>query len=135
MRKDQPSDQPVESRDEMNLAEIPMALLSHRVEPGQKTITFTDTINIGGKPRERIVTVTGSDKWGLPTATDHDVVAGLLLLSYEQGFMSSTVKFTPYSFIQKLGWSDKGQSYHRLKETLDRLTGVTIQTDGWCDNK
>lgn len=135
MKKDQAEDQQIESRDEMNLAEIPVALLSHRTEPGQKTITYTDTIIVGGKPRKRTITVTGSDKWGLLTAIESDVIAALLLLSYEQGFISSTVKSTLYYLIQKLGWPDSGQSYKRVKEAIERITGITIQTNGWWDNK
>src|SRR5581483_8739072 len=107
---------PIESRDEMNLAEIPIALLSRRSEPGLKTISFTDTININGKPRARTVTITGSDEWGLPTAKDEDVVTGLLFLSYEQGFKRPYVQFTLYGFLRKLGWPDTGPSYHRLRE-------------------
>ncbi|MGI0016737.1 MAG: replication initiator protein A, partial [Nitrososphaera sp.] len=40
-----------------------------------------------------------------------------------------------YRFIQKLGGPDTGPSYIRIKEALERLTGVTITTDGWWDNK
>ena len=125
----------VDSRDEMNLAEIPIASLSRRAGPGVKTLTFVDTINMQGEQRKRTVTITGSDKWGLPTAKDEDVVTGLLLLSYEQGFTSPKVQFTVYNFIQKLCWPYSGQSYKRIKEALGRLVGVTIETDGWWDNK
>ena len=40
-------------RDELNLAEFPIALLAERVPPGLKTITFED--------RHGTLTVTGSD--------------------------------------------------------------------------
>ena len=57
-------------RDEMNLSEYPVTLLTERVPPGCKTITFKD--------RHGTLTVTGSDDYGLPAASDSDVIVALL---------------------------------------------------------
>ena len=58
-------------RDEMNLAEFPFTLLSHRVPEGVNTIKFTDTIS--GKDGKSVIrewTITGSEAYGLPVAGD-----------------------------------------------------------------
>ena len=60
-------------RDEMNLAEFPIALIADRVPEGQKTLYFKD-----GHGQ---LTVTGSDAYGLPTATDTDVIVALIYLT------------------------------------------------------
>ncbi|MBV8234845.1 MAG: replication initiator protein A [Planctomycetaceae bacterium] len=60
-------------RDEMNLAEFPIALIAERVPPRCKTLVFEGQ---HGK-----LTVTGSDVYGLPTAPDSDVIVGLIQLT------------------------------------------------------
>jgi hypothetical protein len=61
-----------EGRDELNLAEFPLAALSNRTADGQKTLEFKDTIfdRQAGKLVERKLTVTAADKFGLPSAMD-----------------------------------------------------------------
>lgn len=61
-------------KDEMNLVEYPITLLSKRHESKTKTIEFSDTITgDGGKLIKREWIVTGSDKYGLPLAQYNDV--------------------------------------------------------------
>ena len=57
----------------MNLAEFPIALIADRVPAGQKTLYFED--------KHGRLTVTGSDAYGLPTATDTDVIVALIYLT------------------------------------------------------
>ena len=60
-------------RDEMNLCEFPIALLTDYPPEGIKTLVFED--------RHGKLTVVGSDDLGLPTALDSDVIVGLIQLS------------------------------------------------------
>ena len=115
-------------RDEMNLAEFPVALLSERVPQGLKTITFKD--------RHGTLTVTGSDDYGLPAASDSDVIVALLSLTKcRNDFATPTVPFTRYETLKLLDWEDKGGNYRRLDESLRRWVGVTLRYDGnWWDN-
>ncbi|MBV8314865.1 MAG: replication initiator protein A [Planctomycetaceae bacterium] len=115
-------------RDEMNLSEYPVTLLTERVPPGCKTITFRD--------RHGTLTVTGSDDYGLPAAGDSDVIVALLHLTKSRNdFTAPTVLFTRYEVLKLLGWEDKGGNYHRLDESLRRWVGVTLRYDGnWWDN-
>ena len=123
-------------RDEMNLAEFPFALLADRHPRGPQTISFTDTISGKDGPVERIWTVTGSDEFGLPLASDEMVYVGLMEATREQGFHSRTVYVTRYSLIKRLGWPDKGESYKRVQSALDRLLGVTIKAErAFWDNR
>ena len=116
-------------RDEMNLCEFPITLLTDYPPEGLKTMVFED--------RHGKLTVTGSDDLGLPTATDSDVIVGLIQLTkMRNDFANPTVEFSRYELLRLLGWEDKGQNYRRLKESLHRWVGVTLRYDGcWWNNK
>jgi hypothetical protein len=60
-------------RDEMNLAEFPITLLSDRPPRDQKTLCYEDA---NGK-----LLITGSDAYGLPTAADADVIVALMQIT------------------------------------------------------
>src|SRR4051795_3101213 len=79
-------------RDEMNLAEMPIALLTDRVPGGLRTLEFQAG---GGK-----LVVTGSDDHGLPTAMDTDVIVGLIQLTkLRNDFTDPTVDFSRYELL------------------------------------
>lgn len=118
-------------RDELNLAEFPLASLSDRVPNGQKTLEYSDIIWDQGRrehvPRKLIITA--SDKYGLPTAKDDDVILALIQLTAQQKFEGQTVLFTRYQIIKQLGWKDTSQNYQRLETSLKRWLGVTLYYD------
>jgi hypothetical protein len=125
------------SRDEMNLAEFPLTVLSTRVDSKLKTLEFRDIITgKSGKPIAREWIITGADKFGLPTASDDEVLLGLLKLTVNDGFQSEKVYFTRYELLQILRWTTEGRSYSRLQKALDRLSGVRIKaTNAFYDNE
>ena len=116
-------------RDELNLAEFPIALVADRAPRGQKTLYFED--------RHGRLTVTGSDAYGLPTAADADVIVALLYLTKQRNdFGDVKVKFSRYELIKLLNWPDKGDSYKRLDMSFNRWGGVWLVYDKcWWDNK
>jgi Replication initiator protein A len=116
-------------RDEMNLAEFPIALLADRASTGQKTLYFED--------EHGRLTVTGSDAYGLPTAIDTDVIVTLLYLTkLRNNFSDAKVNFSRYELIKLLSWIDEGKSYKRLDLALNRWTGVLLVYDKcWWNNK
>lgn len=125
-------------RDELNLAEFPLAALSRWVPEGQKTLVFEDTIWDKGhrRPVTRRLTVAASDKYGLPAALDDEVIFGLVQLTKGTEFASRTVQFTRYQLAQVLGWQDGGKSYRRLEESLKRWLGVTLYYENaWWDKR
>ena len=116
-------------RDEMNLAEFPITLLADFAPKGQKTLCFE-----GGNGR---LTVTGSDAYGLPTALDADVIVALIYLTkLRNDFQDVKVNFSRYELIKLLNWPDKGSSYNRLDQALNRWGGVWLVYDKcWWNNK
>ncbi|MEZ4754146.1 MAG: replication initiator protein A [Bdellovibrionota bacterium] len=125
------------SRDEMNLAEFPLSVLSTRVNPNLKTLEFSDTVKgKNGDLVNRQWIITGADKFGLPTSSDDEVMLGLLKLTVNDGFSSSKVYFTRYELLKILRWTTEGRSYSRLQNALDRLSGVRIKaTNAFYDNE
>jgi hypothetical protein len=125
-------------KDEMNLVEFPITLLSKRHETEGKTLEFTDTI-IGesNKSITREWTVMGSEKFGLPLAQDNDVLLALLLIGKEKNFCSPVVNFSRYRILRIMDMETAtGTNYKRIEESLDRLAGVRIKAkNAFWDNE
>ena len=128
-----------DGRDENNLAEFPIALLGDSVPKGQKTIEFEDTLEdwSTGRTILRRVCITGSDKFGLPTAKDEQVLMGLIQLTrIANDFTSPEVWFVKRDVIEILGWEDRGWAYDRVEESLHRWKGVSIHYwNAWRDHE
>jgi hypothetical protein len=125
------------SRDEMNLAEFPLTVLSKRADPSIKTLEFSDTVKgKNGDVINRKWIITGADKFGLPTSSDDEVLLGLLKLTADDGLRSPKIHFTRYELLRILRWTTEGRSYMRLQNALDRLSGVRIKaTNAFYDNE
>jgi len=115
--------------EEMNLTEFPLAVLSREQPEGIKTLEFSDQLfdRSIGEYIKRKVTITGSDKWGLPTALDMDVFLALKKLTNDKNrFRDRTVKFSLYELRRLLRWPPDRHYKQRLKLALKRLLGVTV---------
>jgi len=135
-RSERPDGGRPNGRDELNLAEFPLTSLADRVPKNQKTLVFEDTIwdRQSGSPQTRRLTITASDRYGLPTALDDEVILGLVQLTRQRKFSDRTVSFTRYELLELLGWRQEGKSYRRLDESLRRWLGVTLYYDkAWWD--
>ena len=124
-------------RDELNLAEFPIAALSDRAPDGQTTLVFTDTIERrDGPPIVRRLTIEASAKHGLPAALDDEVMVGLIQLTKRRNnFTDQKVMFSRYELIDVLGWPQDGRSYKRIEEALHRWVGVVLTYENaWWDN-
>jgi len=118
-----------EGRDSLQLAEFPLAILADSAPLGVKTIEFEDTIEdwSTGKTLQRKVSITGSDKFGLPTAKDEDVLLALIQLTkLANDFTNPEVRFTKREIIDLLGWPNTGWAHERVTESLHRWKGVSI---------
>ena len=125
-----------DGRDELNLAEFPLAAIADRVPDNQKTLVFEDKIFDSGKSEmiTRRLTISASDKYGLPTSLDDEVILGLIQLTKQNRFTERKVNFSRYQLIQILGWRHEGRSYERLEKSLKRWLGVTLYYDkAWWD--
>lgn len=115
------------TKDELNLAEHPFALLSDRNHGAPKTLSYRNTVtDRDGNALERSWTVTGADAYGLPTSSDEGTYLALMQLAREQGFTSRTVTFTAADLLNRLGETNEGRNYRKLKASLLRLKSVTI---------
>lgn len=129
---------PIGGRDELNLAEFPITLLSDRVPKGCKTLVFEvePRDQRPGEPVTRKVTITGGDVYGLPTAVDDEVLVALIQLTkLKNDFSDPTVYFSRYEVRRLLGWPDDGRSYRRIEESIRRWVGVTLYYDNAWWNK
>ena len=69
-------------KDELNLAEFPIAALTDRVPDGQLSLVFEDSLEQrDAPPIIRRLTIMGTHKHGLPTALDDEVMVGLIQLT------------------------------------------------------
>lgn len=124
-------------KDELNLAEFPIATLADRVPDGQLSLVFEDRLEQrDAAPIVRRLTITGTHKHGLPTAMDDEVMVGLIQLTKRRNnFTDQKVSFSRYELIELLGWPQSGQSYRRIEEALHRWVGVVLMYENaWWDN-
>ncbi len=118
-----------QGRDEMNLAEFPIAALTDYLPKGLNTISFSDGTGS--------LLITGSDAYGLPTAADADVIVALIQLTKRRNnFHEPSVTFNRAEVLGILGWPESGKSYRRLAESLFRWSTTSLRYEGtWWDNR
>ena len=124
-------------KDELNLAEFPIAALTDRIPDGQTTLVFEDKLERrDSAPIVRRLTIMGTHKHGLPTSLDDEVLVGLIQLTKRRSnFTDAKVQFSRYELIELLGWPKSGQSYRRIEEALHRWVGVVLMYENaWWDN-
>ncbi len=124
-------------KDELNLAEFPIAARTDRVPDGQTTLVFEDKLERrDSAPIVRRLTIVGTHKHGLPTSLDDEVLVGLIQLTKRRSnFTDPKVQFSRYELIDLLGWPQSGQSYRRIEEALHRWVGVVLMYENaWWDN-
>src|SRR3954454_319798 len=125
-------------RDEMNLAEFPITLLTDRVPKDQSEAVYQDEIHDErtGLTLTRKLTITAGNH-GLTTAADDDVILSLIQLTRQKNnFTNRRVEFSRHELVQLLGWTVGGASYDRLLLSLKRWTSVFLQYENaWRDNR
>ncbi len=117
--------------DEMNLAEFPLAAISDRFLDGTKTVVLKDTVfdRDQNKYLPRRLTLSGSDRYGLPTSKDDDVLLACIQLSRLNDFATREVSFSRYEILRLLGWADETRNYDRVATSLRRWKGLSIFSD------
>jgi hypothetical protein len=125
-------------RDEMNLAEFPIALLTDRVPKNQQEAIYQDEIHDerSGLTLTRKLTITAGNH-GLTTALDDEIILSLIQLTKKKNnFTQRRVEFSRHELVQLLGWSVGGASYERIATSLDRWTSVYLKYENaWRDNR
>ena len=124
-------------KDEMNLCELPFALLSDRAN-GVNVLQFEiDRHHHGfGKIMNGKLTVTGDAVYGLPTAKDEEIYLGAMKLAHEHNaFNSPEVRFCRSALFDLMGWQKNDWAYARLIKGMHRLVGVRLHYQNtWRDN-
>lgn len=124
-------------KDEMNLAELPITLLTDRkgVSMITREVPVRDEQNATTVLRK--VTVTGSEQFGLPSAQDNLVLLGLIYLTKRSNnFTNRRIWFTRGELIRVLGWANSGQSYTRLELSLKRWANVfVLYENAWWERR
>jgi hypothetical protein len=117
--------------DELNLAEFPLSAITDRILDGRKTIILDDTVldRSTGKHLKRQLIISGSDRYGLPTARDEDVLLACLQLSKFAEFRTREIHFSRYELLKLLRWPDESRNYRRLSDSLRRWKGVSIYSE------
>ena len=133
-----PTPRPSEGgRDELNLAEFPITVLTERVPKGLRTLVFSDQIQdqATGELVTRKVTISGSDAYGLPGPLDMDVLLCLIQMTkVSNNFTNPEVKFSRGELLKLLRLPDSGKHYRRIDESLRRWLGVTLYHESsWWD--
>jgi hypothetical protein len=125
-------------RDEMNLAEFPITLLTDRVPKDQREAVYQDEIfdERTGMVLTRKLTISGGNH-GLTTPADDEVILSLIQMTkHKNNFTNRKVEFTRHELVQLLGWSVGGASYDRILLSLKRWTSVFLQYENaWRDNR
>jgi len=126
------------TKEEMNLIEYPIQYLGFKVPGGTKTIEWGgEIVTKNGEKKQASWIVTGSDKYGLPRFKDRDVLLGLLYYWKLENFQSPELIIEDVAgFLRLLRWPKTEISYTNLRESLNRLAGVTIIAEySFWDNK
>ena len=133
MAKKRKRDAEINSKEELNIIEFPLGVLSKN--PGkEKTLTFNDTVTIGGEKKPRKWILTGCDIYGLPVSIDETIYLCLSYLTKQAGF-TQKVYFSRYELLSIIGDDDSKHAYNRVEKALQRLTGVSIYTDYFYDKE
>ncbi len=102
-----------------------------RLLEGTKTVVICDQVWDRDR-REHVprkLTISGSDRYGLPVAKDDDVLLACVQLSSLAGFADRRVEFTRYELLKLLRWPQGSKNYHRLSTSLRRWKGTTVYSD------
>ena len=103
-------------RDEMNLAEFPITLLTDRVPKDQTEAIYQDEIydDRTGRTLTRRLTIKAGG-YGLTKAADDEVILALIQLTRQKNnFNRRRVEFSRHELIQMLNWPSHGTSYERI---------------------
>ena len=122
----------VEAKDEMNLAEFPLSMLTDRPDTDRASLVYEDTTFDSSLNRfiSRKLTITAPAKHGLPRGVDEDVIVALIQLTkLKNGFSNRKVRFTRSELIELLSWAYNGKSYDRLTASLKRWTVASLEYD------
>ena len=126
-------------KDELNLAEFPIAALTDRIPDGQTTLVFEDKLERrDSSPIVRRLTIMGTHKHGLPTSLDDEVLVGLIQLTKRRSNFTDAkgAVLAVRADRSFLGWPQEWAELpaDRVRR-LHRWVGVVLMYENaWWDN-
>lgn len=129
----------------MNLAEIPLGLLTRRPPQKKKDASGKDIIEqvfhrtiYDSVSRRRIpqtITLRTASPLGLPQPSDNDALVAFFSLSKTiNDYSSPRTEFVPNQLFNLMRWSNNSRSYQRLDQVFERLTSVKLTLENaWYD--
>ena len=125
-----------QGKDELNIVELPFALISNRNAKQIKTLkkqwTGQDRV---GKSKQCYQTITGSDNRGLPTFQAEMVAIAAMELTFKKPLDASVVNTTQYEMCQLLGWPYTNRYRKLLRSMFALLTGLTVETNHFYNSE
>ncbi len=122
-------------KDEMNLAEFPIAKLGRQDKRDVIEYESWATDKKGERYQQKWI-VSGSAQLGLPGEIANRIIVALLSIASEQNFDSPKISFTEYRLIKTLGLSTSNKNYEVIRKVLKQLVGITIYSEkAFWDNK
>jgi hypothetical protein len=115
---------PMVGRDHAALAILPFTVASGGTEP----VHVSYQIVVDERIRRVDVTLDTNRSVRLPLPSDQTVFLGLLQLSMRTEGGTNRLAFSRRALFDLLQWSDRHDGYTRLRESLQRLTALTITT-------
>jgi len=123
-------------RDEMNLAEFPFASLRRRGDRREAIVHESWVVDKNGNRHHQTWVVRGLLGLGLPTEFDERVYVALMAITVQGAIANRKVPFSIYQILKIMGLVKSKRTYQDIEESLKRLVGVTIYSEGaFWDNE
>lgn len=125
-----------QGKDELNIVELPFALVSNRNSKEIKTIKKQWIAqDKTGKSKQCFQTITGSDDRGLPTFQAEMVAIAAMELTFKNQLDEPVVNTTQYEMCRLLSWPYTSQYRKLLRDMFAVLAGLTIETNHFYDSE
>ena len=111
--------------DHASLALTPFLAAGRAGEDRRRPVTVTYQAQVDGTCRRISVTLRPGAELELPTQADQVVFLALLQEAVAGGWSERT-RVRRAALLRALGWTVGGSTYERLRESLERLTSVTV---------
>ena len=130
-----PAVQPTFGRDELNLIDFPIGVLSFKqpLDPmgnrlSELVFTVSNYDNTLGEIVPKRLTTRTSSRHGFPTPKEEQLLIGLMLLTrVKNNFTHPRVEFRPGELYSLMDWPNDSTSKRQLRVGLDRLQGVNLK--------
>jgi hypothetical protein len=128
-KKDNEEQTPTVGKDEMNLAEFPIARIGRKDK--REAIEYVGwAVGKDGLRKQQKWTIRSAAGLGLPTEFAERVLVSLMAITAGEKFVSRKVTFSVYRILKMLGLTINKRNYKAVEKALKQLVGITIYSEG-----